>query len=330
VADVGDGIRGSVEQLLAEGEMARALKLLERARLSAVQADDVLALTTILGLADQIAARAEGGHRGQAERVGYAAQQNIRFVSRKAALAGGNAWRDPFAAGELDSDPALRPREPVAASEPEASVPVLVGLLVASVGGGVAVWLVLLTVYVLAGGDGPRGHRLYPHSAEVILWIAAVLAGVCAAGSTLWWLSAGGLAFRRFVIALPLAAVALASVAALASYAYGQAPPDPRPANVTLPAISGIPRAGLTLRAHVGTWKSDPGDCLAGPNCERFSFQWQRCDARGLHCQPIRGGKTELETPDLIGYRLRVAVTAENDAGARTAQSQLTAVVARA
>jgi hypothetical protein len=332
------GSSGSLpsEKLVATGETKQVLTELERARARASRAEDVQALTVILGLGEEIADGAEDNLRARADRVVSATRQNIRSVTRKYALARGERWFDPFEPGA--PEPVLA--APPAATELAAPVPpkpalTLIALLIGSIAAGAAAFIALFTFIVLGGGDytGPKsgGHYVYPHSYQVLLLIGAGMGAAGVAAVVLSWLESGT-TLQRLAIALPLAAVALASIAGLTGFLWGQSG-DPRPANVAPPKISGSARVGVRMKADEGVWDehgwTPANDCLRRRGCYVFSVAWQRCDPRVLSCRTIRGatGATELVAPDLVGYRLRVVITAENDAGSRSARSRPTAVV---
>jgi hypothetical protein len=91
--------------------------------------------------------------------------------------------------------------------------------------------------------------------------------------------------------------------------------------NLEPPAIVGLAQVGHSLRATTGEWApSGPAD---------FVYRWLRCSADGSDCTPIpgaTGSRYEVRTLD-VGSRLRVRVTAINDAGSSARDSALTAVV---
>ncbi|HET6508977.1 MAG TPA: DNRLRE domain-containing protein [Baekduia sp.] len=93
------------------------------------------------------------------------------------------------------------------------------------------------------------------------------------------------------------------------------------PANTTEPSISGTPIDGQALTVDSGAW--------AGTEPIAYARQWQRCDATGGGCVPISGATddTYTLTPDDVGARLRVAVTASNAVASVTATSAPTAAV---
>jgi hypothetical protein len=100
------------------------------------------------------------------------------------------------------------------------------------------------------------------------------------------------------------------------------APPNPdRPSNASLPAISGNPQVGQKLTVSSGNWH--------GAQPMRLIFEWQRCDASGSVCGDIAGARSQAYTVTSAdaGHRLRVAVTAENKAGAAAVVTNDTDVV---
>ena len=94
------------------------------------------------------------------------------------------------------------------------------------------------------------------------------------------------------------------------------------PVNHGQPSIMGRPIDGAQLSATQGVWGGTPPFT--------FGYQWLRCTINS--CQPISGanGATYLLTSSDVAYRLEVLVTASNAAGAATAESDQTAIVAPA
>jgi hypothetical protein len=93
------------------------------------------------------------------------------------------------------------------------------------------------------------------------------------------------------------------------------------PKNTALPTISGTAKVGQELSASEGSWSGNPTG---------YRHQWQRCDADVLFCTDVIGatGSTYGVRIADLGFRLRVVVTARNAAGAGTARSAPTAIVA--
>jgi hypothetical protein len=92
------------------------------------------------------------------------------------------------------------------------------------------------------------------------------------------------------------------------------------PANITLPAISGVTKVGKTLKAANGTWSNGP---------PKFTYRWLRCSAAGTVCKGIKaatGRSYRLVEAD-AGHRLEVRVTATNMVGQRSATAAATARV---
>jgi hypothetical protein len=96
------------------------------------------------------------------------------------------------------------------------------------------------------------------------------------------------------------------------------------PANTAPPTISGTAQGGSTLTASTGTW--------TGTGTITYSYAWQRCNAQGNGCGPIKGASAstyQLGNAD-VNRTIRVAVTASDSDGANTAVSGLTAAVTAA
>ena len=72
-------------ELVAAGSDAEALRALDEAFRAAQKQRDVEALREVAGLTAVVAGRSSGSLAGRAERLGYAATQNIRGLERRAA-----------------------------------------------------------------------------------------------------------------------------------------------------------------------------------------------------------------------------------------------------
>ena len=95
--------------------------------------------------------------------------------------------------------------------------------------------------------------------------------------------------------------------------AQSEAPPG-APAITSLPAISGSPIEGQTLKATSGTWSGKPTS---------YSYQWQDCNRAGASCAKISGAHSAsyvLRASD-VGARITVTVTASNAIGSTQASS---------
>jgi subtilisin family serine protease len=90
------------------------------------------------------------------------------------------------------------------------------------------------------------------------------------------------------------------------------------PANISLPAVSGIAQQGQTLSATSGSWSGSPTS---------YTYQWQRCSSSG--CATVAGATSStyvLGSAD-VGSLLEVSVKASNSAGSSSAASSPTASV---
>jgi hypothetical protein len=93
-----------------------------------------------------------------------------------------------------------------------------------------------------------------------------------------------------------------------------------RPANTSVPRITGTAARNSLLVATPGSW--------TGTTPMTFSYQWQRCSTPTA-CTSITRATLSTYRPVVedVGKRLRVVVTAGNGAGSATATSAVTAVV---
>lgn len=97
-------------------------------------------------------------------------------------------------------------------------------------------------------------------------------------------------------------------------------PPSARPANLSVPTISGFPSIGQMLTSSVGTWSGSP---------TKFAYVWQRCDATGANCLAIKNATkaSYTLTPDDLGSTLTLLVTATGAGGAASAHADTTNVI---
>jgi hypothetical protein len=94
------------------------------------------------------------------------------------------------------------------------------------------------------------------------------------------------------------------------------------PKNTAPPAIGGLLKNGALLSVTNGTW--------TGSEPIAFTYQWQLCNALGGGCASIAKatGSTFLLGVLDIGGTLRTIVTATNAAGATSASSPVTGLIA--
>ena len=100
------------------------------------------------------------------------------------------------------------------------------------------------------------------------------------------------------------------------------APVNTFPPKVIIFGSTGIPQVGVTVSSSIGSWT---GGSLT------FTYQWKKCQPKDGPCYriltPAANFSTFLPTGDLIGWSLRVEVTAKNSFGETTAQSESTPLV---
>lgn len=97
--------------------------------------------------------------------------------------------------------------------------------------------------------------------------------------------------------------------------------PPAAPENVALPAVSGTPTQGKVLQASKGTWTEDPTS---------YTYKWEDCHRSGTTCATVTGASAstyKLGSAD-VAHTVRVVVTSSNTAGATSATSAPTAMVA--
>ncbi len=94
------------------------------------------------------------------------------------------------------------------------------------------------------------------------------------------------------------------------------------PVSTVAPTVSGTTTDGQKLTGAAGTW--------SGLSPMTYTYQWRRCDSSGQNCTAIAGAtaSTYTLTGADVGSKLVLAVTGTNSAGASTASSAASAVVA--
>ena len=92
------------------------------------------------------------------------------------------------------------------------------------------------------------------------------------------------------------------------------------PVNVSAPSVSGSAQVGHELVATSGSWGNRPTS---------YGYRWSSCDSTGVACMTVPGatGPTYVVASNDAGGTMRVAVTARNGAGAKTAVSAQTGLV---
>jgi hypothetical protein len=129
---------------------------------------------------------------------------------------------------------------------------------------------------------------------------------------------------RRWPVALVIAALSIVIAAVFGTVGTGNAATKDQPKNTKAPTISGTAQLDHTLTADPGTW--------TGTQPITYKYEWQRCDAKGEHCNPINGARSksyDIRSQDL-GNTLQVLVTATNSDGDANKYSDHTSVVTKA
>ncbi|MBA3245054.1 MAG: PD40 domain-containing protein [Actinobacteria bacterium] len=103
----------------------------------------------------------------------------------------------------------------------------------------------------------------------------------------------------------------------------GPEPQNVTPPRVIVPGLTGVPMAGVAQSSSVGFWTGE------GPIT--YTYQWKKCQPKDGPCYRIletrAQSSTFVPTADLVGWSLRVEVTATNSAGSSTVQSESTPLV---
>jgi len=187
--------------------------------------------------------------------------------------------------------------------------------------------------FTFAPGD-PAGAQRRPLVVGRPLALSCPLASYCvavdAAGEAVEFDPHGAGAIARAALpldgAVPSAVFCPSSALCVAAdstgaVAVGTQSLPPLPVALAAPRISGSARTGRTLHARLGVWAGAPTS---------LQVRWQRCDRRGRGCRAIAGASGasyRLGAAD-VGHRLRVQVTAANQAGfGRPALSRASAPV---
>jgi hypothetical protein len=124
------------------------------------------------------------------------------------------------------------------------------------------------------------------------------------------------------LVTASLGATAASSLAQRPATSTAAAPAQAAPSNVTPPTVIGKATEGRRLRGTAGSW--------SGTAPITFAYTWLRCASSGERCKAIAGaGKLSYKPTGADAKRtLELQVTAHNAAGASSASSKPTAVVA--
>lgn len=132
--------------------------------------------------------------------------------------------------------------------------------------------------------------------------------------------------FPRLLGAAGLTAALVAAITAFSGSGFSATAAQEQyaPKNTSPPTINGTATVGQTLTATTGSWTSSTQPT--------YSYQWERCDAKGNGCSNIGGATSSsylLQSSD-ANNSVRVAVTAKNSDGSTTATSDFRAISATA
>ncbi|MGA9761246.1 MAG: hypothetical protein WBQ14_02350 [Gaiellaceae bacterium] len=119
---------------IERGATGRALRRLEKARRNLLDRGDVDGLGELLDLAQRLPT-AKARHEKTRRELIDAAQQNVRYLGRRRALAAGEAWSDPFAAAQPKAALRLPSLPPMSRRE----ILVAIGIVVL-IAGGIVAW----------------------------------------------------------------------------------------------------------------------------------------------------------------------------------------------
>ncbi len=165
------------KELIDRREYRVAVRRLEQARSKAFAEENTDQLRQLLDLAENIYEQAQGKPREAAGRLVYSVQQNIRLLSRRTALAAGEAWADPFEPEKGHWAEATAPSPDSALSFPLGK-PSFLGLI-ASVLLSLAVlpvcFGVLILFYALAHGKSGSDRTVYELLGIAVVASAAAL-----------------------------------------------------------------------------------------------------------------------------------------------------------
>jgi len=170
----GTPVAVQVETLIQQGEPNAALKLVESARREALSCEDIASLHEVLAAARLVHGHGDQKQRNEAVRIANAAQKNICFLGRKAALAAGEVWVDPFRPAR-PPDAGQQPREPRFLFEDAARPRTLALAVIAGIVAFPVIWFAMV---MMSAGDisGGGGEHVFVSIAGVIASLGIVVA----------------------------------------------------------------------------------------------------------------------------------------------------------
>lgn len=133
-AVTGDPSLASAHGQIKRGEISRALRSLEKARRTLVDRSDTIALGELLELAQRLSTSSARDEKKRRELID-AAQQNVRYLSRRKALKAGEEWSDPFSAAKPKTTSKLPSLPPMSRREI-----LIAAAIVALLAGGITTW----------------------------------------------------------------------------------------------------------------------------------------------------------------------------------------------
>jgi WD40 repeat protein len=133
-AVTGDPSLASAHGQIKRGEITSALRSLEKARQTLFDRSDTIALNELLELAQRLSTTSARDEKKRRQLID-AAQQNVRYLSRRKALQSGEEWSDPFSAAKSRTASRLPTLPPMSRRE------ILVAAaIVALLAGGITTW----------------------------------------------------------------------------------------------------------------------------------------------------------------------------------------------
>ncbi len=119
---------------IKRGEISRALRSLEKARRNLLERGNVDELNELLEMAQRLPTEKPRQEKARRELID-AAQQNVRYLSRRDAITAGEEWSDPFAVAEEKTTLKLPSLPPMTRREI-----LIAACIVALLAGGITTW----------------------------------------------------------------------------------------------------------------------------------------------------------------------------------------------